>query len=86
MAATDASAHWRDSARNARFFIVDAYAAFPLVLVLVHMRLWTFMTAIIVMAFFMVLERFKFTVPVFIRWTKSTLAGPIKQADTWWRN
>lgn len=85
MAERNANAHWRDSARNARFFFVDAYAAFPLVLVLAHFRFWTFMTALSVMVFFMILERFKFTVPVFIRWLKTTLAGPVKQAEAWWR-
>lgn len=45
-------AHWRDSARNVRFWIVDSRAAFPLLLFLLHIRLWTFVLAIIATAFF----------------------------------
>ena len=78
-------AHWRDSARVPRFFIIDAYAALPLVIFLVHIRLWTFVLASTIVIFFCILERFKFTVPVFLRWLRSTLAGPIRIAHPWWR-
>lgn len=77
--------HWRDSARQTRFFFVDAYAAFPILIMLLHIKLWTFLLTIIFMCFFGVLERFKFTVPVFFRWLRSTIAGPIKIAKPWWR-
>ena len=77
--------HWRDSSRSARFFMVDALAAIPLVCVLLHVRMWTFLVALGAMTFFMILERFKFTVPVFLRWVKSFIAGPIKTAYPWWR-
>lgn len=81
----DVDPHWRDSARTPRFFFVDALAALPLILVLLHIRLWTFMLALAVMAFFMILEHFKFTVPVFFFWLKATLAGPLRIASPWWR-
>ena len=48
----DTSSHWRDAARNPRFFFVDAYAAFPLILMLLHIRLWTFLVALSAMGFF----------------------------------
>jgi len=76
---------WRDSARDPRFFIVDANAAFPLVLFLLHIRLWTFLLAIASIIFFGILERFKFTVPIFFRWVRSTIAGPIRVARPTWR-
>lgn len=76
---------WRDSARGPRFFMVDAKAAFPLLLFLVHIRMWTFIIAIISIIFFAVLERFNFTVPVFIRWVRSQLAGKIRVASSEWR-
>ena len=82
---TNTSSHWRDAARTPRFFFVDAFAAFPLVLMLLHIRMWTFLVAIGAMTFFMILERFKFTLPVFRRWVKTTLAGPIRTAYPWWR-
>lgn len=78
-------AHWRDSARQARFFVVDAAAACPLILTLLHMKTWTFLTTIGLSIFFGILERFKFTIPVFLRWLRSMIAGPIKLAKPWWR-
>ena len=85
MARFSDAAHWRDSARSARFFVVDARAAFPLLLFLMHIRLWSFILAIIATLFFALLERYGFTVPVFIRWVRSMIAGPYKTASPWWR-
>ncbi len=79
------AAFWRDSARPPRFFMVDALAAMPLLLFLLHIRLWTLYLALGTMVFFAILERFNFTVPVFLRWTRSTLAGPIRVARPIWR-
>lgn len=83
--ALDDSTHWRDSARSARFFLVDARAAAPLLLFLLHIRYWTFTIAIISMLFFAILERYGFTVPVFLRSVRSFLAGPRKVAAPWWK-
>lgn len=69
------TAHWRDSARTPRFFFMDAYSAIPLLLFLLHIRLWTFILACTVCAFFMLLNRFGFSLPVFIRWLRSFIAG-----------
>lgn len=80
-----ADAHWRDSARSARFFVVDYRAAFPLVLFLLHIRLWSFIVAIAATFFFTLLERYGFTVTVFLRWARTILAGPRKMAMPWWR-
>ena len=81
----DTNAHWRDAARTPRFFMVDAFAAFPLVFMLLHLKFWTFMLAVVAIIFFAILERFKFTLPVFKRWLRSTLAGPIRYSYPWWR-
>lgn len=80
------NAHWRDSARSARFFLVDARAAFPLLLWLLHIRWWTFILAVVAMFFFSTLERYGFTVPTFLRWFRTVLAGPNKTAAPWWRS
>lgn len=77
--------YWRDSARNPRFFMVDALAALPLVIFLLHIRWWTFYTALAAMVFFGILERFSFTVPVFMRWLRSTIAGKVRVARPAWR-
>lgn len=85
MARIPTAAHWRDSARNPRFFIIDARAAFPLLLFLLHVRWWTFTLAIIVMLFFGLLERYGFSLTVFLRWVRFTLAGSRKIAIAWWK-
>jgi intracellular multiplication protein IcmT len=79
-------AHWRDSARPARLWIVDFRAAFPLFIFLLHIRLWTFLLAVIATLFFAMLERFGFTVAVFSRWIRAYIAGPRKIAQPWWKD
>ncbi len=77
-------AHWRDSARPIKFFIWDGKAAFPLLLFLFHMQVWTLCVAIVGMVFFTILNRYGFTPRVFFRWLRSTIAGPRKLAIPWW--
>ncbi|MFU8797800.1 MAG: IcmT/TraK family protein [Gammaproteobacteria bacterium] len=77
--------HWRDSARAAKFFMIDAVAAFPLVLFFLHIRFWTFIVAIVTMIFFTVLRRFGFSIPVFLRLFRGFLAGPRKFSIQWWK-
>ncbi|MGL5741197.1 MAG: IcmT/TraK family protein [Legionella sp.] len=79
------SAHWRDSARSARFFIVDARAAFPIFLFLMHIRIWTGVLVLVSAVFFGIIEHYGFTVPVFLRWTRGFLAGNHKSSQPWWR-
>ncbi|MFN3234598.1 MAG: IcmT/TraK family protein [Gammaproteobacteria bacterium] len=78
-------AHWRDSARSARFFIIDYRAAFPLLLFLLHIRFWTFFLAVGVVICLYALEWYGFTVPIFFRLFRAWLAGPHKQSQPWWR-
>lgn len=79
------AAHWRDSSRTARFFVIDAAAAFPLVLFLLHMRVWSFVVAVLTMSFFTLLRHYGFSVPVFLRWLRCFIAGPRKYSVAWWR-
>ncbi len=79
------TAHWRDSARSARFFMVDARAAFPLFIFLMHIRMWTAMLVVVSALFFGVIEHYGFTVPVFLRWLRSFFAGSIRSSQPWWR-
>jgi intracellular multiplication protein IcmT len=80
----NAEAHWRDSARSIKFFIWDGKAAFPMLLFFFHIALWTFITAVVAMVFFTVLNRFGFSPIVFLRWLRSSIAGPRKLAIPWW--
>lgn len=79
-------AHWRDSARSVRLWIVDFRAAFPLLILFFHIRLWTFIFAVMATLFFSLLERYGFTVAVFLRWMRSYVAGPRKIAQPWWKS
>lgn len=76
--------HWRDSARLARFWFLDCRAAFPFLLFLMHIRLWTFLLALFATFFFAALERYGFSVVVFWRWFRSTLAGKRRVVIPWW--
>jgi len=78
-------AHWRDTARNVRLWIVDFRACFPLLVLLFHIRLWTFIVAIITTGFFALLERYGFSLIVFMRWLRCYIAGPRKISQPWWR-
>lgn len=79
------TAHWRDSARTPKFFMIDAYSAIPLFLTLLHIRLWTIMLTSSVCVFFMILNRFGFTLPVFLRLIRSFFAGNNRIARPWRR-
>ena len=76
--------HWRDSARNARFWIFDAEASVPFLLLLVHIRMWTFWLAMCSSLIFALLNRYGYTIPVFMRIFRGFLVGPLKHARPWW--
>lgn len=77
------SAHWRDSARIPKFFFMDAYSAIPLLLFLLHIRIWTFILAVLVCIFFSILNRFGFSLPVFVRWLRAFIAGNNRYSRSW---
>lgn len=76
--------HWRDSARTPQFFFIDGYAAFPMLLFILHIRLWTFLIACGATVFFTILKRYGFSPSIFFRWLRSLLAGKRKIAQPWW--
>jgi len=86
MAQPTENAHWRDSAKAAKFFFVDAEAAFPIFLFLIHIKVWSLILAITIMMFFTLLNRFGYSVAVFLRIFRSALAGSRKVAIPWWSN
>ncbi|WP_367606370.1 IcmT/TraK family protein [Legionella sp. W05-934-2] len=85
MATFSETSHWRDSARSARFFMVDARAAFPIFIFLMHIRIWTGVLVIVSALFFGFIEHYGFTVPVFLRSIRSLIAGRTRSANPWWR-
>ncbi len=78
-------AHWRDSARSVRLFFLDFRACFPLLILLFHIRWWTFIVAVVATVFFTALERYGFTLMVFLRWLRAFIAGNRKIAQPWWK-
>lgn len=84
MAMPTPNASWRDSARYPRFFMFDSRAVFPFLLWLLHIRMWTFILALIAVAFFSVLMRYGFTLGTFVRFIRSYIAGKRKMAKPWW--
>lgn len=78
-------AHWRDSARSVRLFFLDFRACFPLLILLFHIRWWTFILAVVATIFFTALERYGFTLVVFLRWLRAFIAGNRKIAQPWWK-
>lgn len=85
MAVPRIAAHWRDSARIPRFFIIDGRSAFPLLFFFIHLHWWTFYVTVGVTAFFGLIEHYGFTTTVFLRMLRTFLAGSIKQVKPWWR-
>jgi intracellular multiplication protein IcmT len=65
------------------FFVIDAYSAIHLLLFTLNIRLWSFALACGVCAFFMILRRFGFSLPVFFRWLRSFTAGNVRSARPW---
>lgn len=78
-------AHWRDSARVVRLWVIDFRACFPLLIFILHIRIWTFIVAVVATIFFALLERAGFSLAVFLRFIRSFIAGPRKMAQPWWR-
>jgi len=85
MATPKVVSHWRDSGRTPRFFGIDARSTFPLLLFLMHIKLWTFILALVVTLFFGILERYGFRAVVFVRMFRNLLAGSRKMTRPWWR-
>jgi intracellular multiplication protein IcmT len=84
MANYGGGAHWRDSARSPRFFMIDARASFFILFFLVHIQMWTGILALVNIVFFSIIEHYGFSIPVFFRWLRLNIAGPIKLSQPWW--
>jgi intracellular multiplication protein IcmT len=78
-------AHWRDSSREPQFYFVEGKAAFPLLLFLLHIRVWTFVLAVLATIFFSILAHYGFSVRCFLRWLRGFIGGGYKTASPWWK-
>jgi len=68
-------AHWRNTWKPARFFVMDARSALPLLPTMLYIRLWTLALAMAVILLFWWLERVGLTFPAAIRTLRSRFAG-----------
>ena len=76
---------WRDSARSPKLWIFDARASFPLLIFLFYISWASFIFVVIAMSFFSLLNKYGFSVPIFARWLRSSLAGKRKSARPFWK-
>ena len=72
--------HWRNSMRSARFFMFDARSAVGICLVLVHIRLWTLMLALIIIMIFWLAERAGYEFNAVLRRVRLAIIGPKRPA------
>lgn len=68
-------AHWRETYKPARFFILDARAGVPILFTLLHVRIWTVVLTFLIVIMFVVLERRGLSVPSAIRAFRAWVIG-----------
>lgn len=84
MKAPNPNASWRDSARPSKLWIFDSSATFPLVILIFHISWNTFFITLGFIVFLSILSYYGFTIPVFLRYLRSKIAGNRKVAVPWW--
>lgn len=78
--------HWRDSMKSARFFALDARAAFPFMLVLLHIRWWTILVAFLVCAFLWMAERLGLRFDAALRAVRAWFVVPVRPGQAFQLN
>lgn len=74
---------WRDSSRQARLFGIDIRALFPLLVLGIHIRLWTLILCFVSIFALVLIERRQMDLPVALRALRSwfwRLLGNIRPA------
>ena len=72
--------HWRNSMRPIRFFGLDARAAFPFIFLLPYARTVTLVFALLVVAFFVFLEKRGLSFPAAMRASRTLIFGEFRPA------
>lgn len=67
--------HWRNNMRPVRFFMLDARAVIPFLVLLIYFRPSTLILTCLITAFFYILERKGLTVPAALRMMRSWVTG-----------
>ena len=81
----DSAAHWRDSGRRPRFFIVDANFIFPLIIFFSNITYKTLYFIIVMFVVFIILDRTQFTIKKSIRYLRVLIAGNQRYRKGWWQ-
>ncbi len=81
----DSSAHWRDSARRAKFFIVDAAIIWPLGIYLFNIGLRTLILLVVSFVSLLIMERLNFTIKKVYRYFFVMMVRPIRYRKGWWQ-
>ena len=76
---------WRNTMLPIRIYIADARALIPMMVVLVHIRLWTFYIALAGIAVFAVLEWLGLTYPAAVRTVRRMIVGCRRSAIPAWK-
>lgn len=71
---------WHNTGRSVRFFGVDGKALFLLVLMIYHVALWTFVTAVAGITVLVLLERRGYSIPNALRRLRLFLVGNHRRA------
>lgn len=74
--------HWRNTARPVRFFTLDYRAGIFLFIFLMHIRLYTFVSILLICIVLIILERRGLTLPLAMRRLRVWFIGPIRPALT----
>ena len=74
----DTHAHWRDSALTPKFFIIDARAAFAILILLLRPHWYTLVFAIVVIVLLGILTYLNLPLSVAFRVIKGWISGPRK--------
>ncbi len=77
-------AHWRDTARRAKFFFVDAVIVWPIMICLASMSVKTLTLVGVSAILLIIMERYNFTLMRAYRYMFVCLAGPIRYRRGWW--
>ncbi|UTC24409.1 IcmT/TraK family protein [Candidatus Comchoanobacter bicostacola] len=75
---------WRDTGREAKLWIFNASATFPILFFLFSPSIATAALVAVTIVVLMLLDYYGFKPIVFLRLVKSMLAGRVKPARPWW--
>jgi intracellular multiplication protein IcmT len=76
--------HGRGAAQWPHILTIDIRAFVPLLATLLIHAMWMVYLSVASVLFFLVLQRFGFTLPVFFRWIRHRMSGSVRRARSLW--